>query len=112
MFFVCADSFGDGVSREFVVGHDCYKIFLFHIYDFYRVDYFGDSGFCGNDIGSSGPPLCHFSGFWLQLRSFGLALLFSLILVFRRGLIFLERFGHMLCSLICQSVIVDCLLCL
>ncbi|WP_303757942.1 hypothetical protein, partial [Bacteroides caecimuris] len=44
VFFVCADSSGDGVSREFVVGHDCYKIFLFHIYEFYRVDYFGDSG--------------------------------------------------------------------
>lgn len=34
-----------------MVGHDCYKIFLFHIYEFYRVDNFGDSGFAATTSG-------------------------------------------------------------
>ena len=32
MLFVRSDGAGDGVSRELMVGHDCYEIFLFHFY--------------------------------------------------------------------------------
>ncbi len=60
------------------------------------------------------PRLFHFSGGFSgavsEFRTSGLALLLLLGLVLRLGLIFLERLGDVLCSLVGQAVVVDRLL--